>query len=93
MMRYCTDEDCGNTSFTYINGVISSPRYPLTYPPSLNCIYSIDVGRTKTITLYFLSFNLDGRSSKYGADYCIHDWLKVSCSLREDVTNSVYNFR
>jgi len=77
----CSGEECGNTSFTGPTGVITSPKYPLTYPHGLNCTYSIEVDRTKTISFDFLSFELEGSIYSSMTEICNHDWLTVSSSL------------
>src|SRR6218665_4163794 len=78
---YYSDEEFGNTSFTGPTGVITSPKFPLTYPHGLNCVYSIEVDRTKTISFDFLSFELEGSIYSSMTEICNHDWLTVSGSL------------
>src|SRR5678815_4249906 len=73
-----SDPECGNTSFSGPNGFITSPRFPLSYPHNLNCLYSITGGQRKTISLSFLSFDLEGTASAYSMDSCTSDWLTVS---------------
>ena len=34
---------CGRTTFSRQTGVILSPQYPLAYPPSIRCSYTISV--------------------------------------------------
>src|SRR6218665_16091 len=72
------DAHCGNSSFIGTTGTILSPGYPLSYPPNLDCVYTIDVDRTKTISFDFLQFNLEGTSKFPKKDVCLNDWLKVS---------------
>lgn len=77
-MLFFQNEECGNTSFTGATAVVTSPRFPASYPHNLICFYSIEVGPMKTISLDFLSFNLEGTSKTPAYDSCIHDWLTVS---------------
>ena len=75
-----SDPDCGNTSFSGPNGVITSPLLPLSYPHDLDCLYSITGVQSNAIALSFLSFSLDGRSRTVGTDYCFNDYVTV-CGL------------
>lgn len=57
-MLYFPGEKCGSTSFTGSTGIVTSPRFPLSYPNGVDCVYSIDVDRTKAVSLDFLSFSV-----------------------------------
>ena len=67
--------DCGNTSFSGSEGVITSPNFPLPYPHNISCTYSIDVSGNNSVLLKFLNFDLEAPGF---LERCRHDWLTVS---------------
>lgn len=62
MIYGISSDECGNTSFVSSSGYITSPRFPLSYPIASNCIYDIEAGDRKAVTLRSLTFQLQGRS-------------------------------
>ena len=56
---------------TAINGKLTSPLYPHSYPNNTLCNYSITVAKGKRIHLYFQKFELENQSS------CLSDNLKI----------------
>ena len=81
----CSNElaGCGETVFSGLNGILTSPNYPFPYPHNMSCKYSIDVGRNSSALLKLKVFDLERPDS---ADIC-KDWLMV-CLIKLSIVSS-----
>lgn len=79
--------DCGESSFSGREGLVTSPESTLSYPHDLSCTYSIDIGRNNSVLLKFLNFDLESSTHYHDYNYddtdnndniCTRDWLTVS---------------
>ncbi|CAG0892089.1 unnamed protein product [Cyprideis torosa] len=62
---------CGG-SFHATTGMISSPGYPGSYEPNLNCQWMIDVPWTHAVTISMISFGIN-----YNANCSVGDFLRI----------------
>eukprot|EP00794_Sanderia_malayensis_P003246 gene3246-3727_t len=71
---------CGKAYFS-ASGTILSPRFPSSYPPNRDCIYTIQIPERKQIQVDFNVFGL-ASSSGCNSDFLeIHDGLNASSAL------------
>ena len=72
MKYFCTEmlAPCEHT-FTSESGTLNSPGYPYYYANDLRCQWTITVQPGKTITLDFISFEVEY------SDTCGHDALEI----------------
>lgn len=76
---YFSGTDCGATEFSNSTGNVTSPRYPNLYLHNMHCVYTIEAGPNKTVSLQSLFLRIEGGggSSIHGYNGCPHDWLIV----------------
>ena len=79
-------------------GVITSPRYPNSYPPNIDCRWIIHVDSGSQIQLRFSDFTLDGLGGDYveirdhsydGPLIAKFDWMNPPLKLVQSYSNIV----
>uniref|UniRef100_H2ZK52 CUB domain-containing protein n=1 Tax=Ciona savignyi TaxID=51511 RepID=H2ZK52_CIOSA len=69
------------------SGDIRSPNYPSNYPNNADCRYRINAGSsTRTITLTFSAFNLEGHS------YCKYDFVDIRVGFKGNAATPVRKY-
>uniref|UniRef100_H2ZK54 CUB domain-containing protein n=1 Tax=Ciona savignyi TaxID=51511 RepID=H2ZK54_CIOSA len=69
------------------SGEIGSPNHPSNYPNNVDCRYRIDAGSsTRTITLTFSAFNLEGHS------YCKFDFVDIRVGFQGNAATPVRKY-
>lgn len=69
---------CGGT-IDALNGTITSPSFPHTYPASKQCVWEIIAPEQHRITINFTHFDLEGNN--YNQQECDYDSLSVYSNL------------
>ena len=62
--------ECDPSLLTESEGTVTSPGYPGSFPSPINCTWTIQVGDSDTITVFFDSFSM-GNSLYYSDSDCV----------------------
>ncbi|VDN03882.1 unnamed protein product [Thelazia callipaeda] len=62
-------------------GYLTSPNYPLTYPPNQDCLFNITASADLVIHLTFTHFHLEGHTQR--SNQCLNDYLVVTVVDRQ----------
>lgn len=61
-------------------GLITSPRYPLTYPPDSNCLYKLTAASGLVIRISFIHFELERPLPR--SNQCFNDYVIITVTDR-----------
>lgn len=62
-------------------GFLTSPNYPLPYPPNQDCLFNLTASANLVIHLTFTHFDLEGRIAR--SSQCLNDYLVVTVVDRQ----------
>ncbi|KAL4647699.1 hypothetical protein GN956_G8101 [Arapaima gigas] len=78
-MAYATEISASSqvcdSQLTGLNGTFTSPEFPSYYPPSIDCVWNIEVPADKFIKVRFLKFLLS--DTVQGSTTCLKDYVEI----------------
>ncbi|KAM6924440.1 suppressor of tumorigenicity 14 protein-like [Xenentodon cancila] len=85
------DEECGGT-LTGDKGSISSPFFPINYPPQVSCVWNIEVPQEKFVKIYFYKFSVGNHSEECPNDYVeVNNERLCGRNLKNSIITSLSN--
>ncbi|KAJ4448569.1 hypothetical protein ANN_10587 [Periplaneta americana] len=69
--------DCNSTELDSLNGIISSPNYPLIYPNQTSCTWVINAPPKSLVKISVIDFDIEEDAKCFYPPCCTHTWLSL----------------